>query len=86
MDSHLLSVAVAAALLGLSKRSLYNYCHEGIFPCVRIGRRVLIRKADLEFLFSGNSVGTSTGSSAPTHSEKLPADLGRGNGKDPSVT
>lgn len=58
MNAQLLSVAAAAGLLGLSKRSLYNYCHDGIFPCVRIGRRVLIRRSDLDFVFNGNSVGS----------------------------
>jgi excisionase family DNA binding protein len=52
LHSMLLSVSAAAALMGISARSLYNYCATGTFPCVRIGRRVMIRKADLEALLN----------------------------------
>jgi excisionase family DNA binding protein len=57
MKNQLVTIAVAAQLMGISKRSLYNYCATGAFPSVRIGRRVLVRRADLEALFD-DAVGT----------------------------
>lgn len=58
-----LTVAEASTLLGVSKRSLYNYCAAGVFPCIRIGKRILIRKSDLEFL-NDKGVGTPIRNSA----------------------
>ena len=57
-NTALLSIASAAAIMGISSRSLYNYCANGTFPSVRIGRRVMIRRSDLEALINGN-VGVS---------------------------
>jgi len=58
MKNQLVTIAVAAQLMGISKRSLYNYCATKAFPSVRIGRRVLVRRTDLEALFD-DAVGTS---------------------------
>lgn len=47
MEPLFLSVREASKLLGISKRSLYSYIEAGLFPAVRIGRRILIRKNDI---------------------------------------
>lgn len=47
MDTLFLSVREASKLLGISKRSLYSYIEAGLFPAIRIGRRILIRKNDI---------------------------------------
>lgn len=47
MDTLCISVSQASKLLGISKRSLYSYIEAGLFPAIRIGRRILIRKADI---------------------------------------
>lgn len=47
MDTLFLSVREASKLLGISKRSLYSYIEAGLFPAIRIGRRILIRKNDV---------------------------------------
>lgn len=44
----------ACKLLGLSKNSLYAACSRGEIPCLRIGKRLLIPKAQLERLLLGN--------------------------------
>ena len=46
----MLSVQQTARLLGLSDRAVYNYCKDGTIACVRIGSRVLIRRAEIERL------------------------------------
>ena len=53
MNSLCISVTEAAKILGISKRSLYSYIEGGVFPAVRIGRRILIRKADMERIVHG---------------------------------
>jgi excisionase family DNA binding protein len=52
MNPLCISVTAASKLLGISKRSLYSYIEAGLFPAIRIGRRILIRKADLEALIT----------------------------------
>lgn len=66
MTAALVSVSVASGLMGISPRSLYNYCATGTFPCVRIGRRVMIRKADLEALIH-EPVDVSRAAGSPSH-------------------
>jgi excisionase family DNA binding protein len=53
MNSLCISVSEAAKVLGISKRSLYSYVEAGVFPSVRIGRRILIRKVDMDRIVNG---------------------------------
>lgn len=46
-----ISVATAAELLGVCKKTLYVYIHSGELPTFKLGRRRLIRRKSLdEFL------------------------------------
>jgi len=47
------SVREAAELLGLSKNSTYQACLTGQIPCLRVGKRVLIPKSQLERILNG---------------------------------
>ncbi|OAV72343.1 DNA binding domain, excisionase family [Bacteroidales bacterium Barb6] len=48
-----LSVSEADQILGWCKQSVYNYCHKGIIPAIRISRRTtLIRRMDIDTLFN----------------------------------
>lgn len=49
----LLSVKEAAAYLGLSKQTVYNWRSQGRVAYVKLGRRVLFRPADLDKLIEG---------------------------------
>jgi excisionase family DNA binding protein len=49
------NVREAAELLGLSKNSAYQACLRGEIPHLKIGKRILIPKAQLERLLLGNS-------------------------------
>ena len=51
----LLSVAQAAALLGISKNLCYDLVSSGRIPHVRLGRRVLISRVALEAWIAGES-------------------------------
>ncbi len=42
------NVREAAKLLGLSKNSAYQACLKGEIPCLKIGRRLLIPRAQLD--------------------------------------
>ena len=60
--ARLLSVREAAAVLGISERTIRSLVSRGELPCVRIGRRVLFDPQDLETFihkqrrtFDGNS-------------------------------
>ena len=53
METLFISVSQASKLLGISKRSLYSYIEAGLFPALRIGRRILIRKNDIQAMVEG---------------------------------
>jgi excisionase family DNA binding protein len=46
----LLSVCSAAEVLSLSPWTIRKYIAQGVIPCVRIGRRVLIEPAEVQKL------------------------------------
>lgn len=47
-DKMLLSISKAAAMLGISRPSIYQLIHSADFPIVRLGGRVLIPVKQLE--------------------------------------
>ena len=47
-----LSIAEACALLGLSKRTVFRLLQSGRIPAAKFGRRVIIKRTDLEQLFA----------------------------------
>lgn len=49
------TLADAAKVSGLSRRTLYNLHARGELPFVKIGTRTLIRRADLEQLLEGGA-------------------------------
>jgi len=49
------SVAEVSKLLNLSRNATYQGCLTGQIPCIRIGKRILIPKSQLEKLLSGDS-------------------------------
>jgi len=48
------NVKEAAELLGLSKNSAYQACLKGEIPHLKIGKRILIPRIQLERLLHGN--------------------------------
>ncbi len=50
------SVAEAAEILGVSKRSVYNLCSSGAFKCVRIGTKLRISKKSFDDWLDGNNI------------------------------
>lgn len=48
LQPRLLSQKEAAAYLGISYWTLRDLCFQGDFPFVRIGKRILIDRADLD--------------------------------------
>ena len=49
------SVAEVAALLNVSKRSIYNLCSSGELKCVRIGTKLRISKKSFDEWLDGAS-------------------------------
>lgn len=43
-----LNVDEVAKVLGVSKQNAYTLCHNGKFPCVKIGKRLVIPKKAFE--------------------------------------
>ncbi len=57
----LLSVPNAAALIGVSGRYLWDLVRAGEIPNVRLGRRVLLRREDINtFIASRTTSGTAS--------------------------
>ena len=52
------SVGEAAAAIGVSPSNLWNLIATGKLSCVRIGRRTLIKVADIEKLLDSGVTGT----------------------------
>jgi excisionase family DNA binding protein len=48
------TVSQTAAVLGLPLNGVYAAIARGQIPCIRIGRRVLVPKAQLEAMISGD--------------------------------
>lgn len=53
------NVREAAELLGLSKNSAYQACLKGEIPHLKIGKRILIPRVQLEGLLLGNDEAIS---------------------------
>lgn len=68
------SVDEAAGLLGISRDLAYDLVAQGQIPAVRLGRRIVIPRVQLELLLSGQDEGDSSGSApslpAPEPSER----------------
>ena len=54
-DKRSYSVSEAAAILGVSKRSIYNLCAQDAFKSVRIGTKLRISKKSFDEWLDGNS-------------------------------
>ena len=54
-DKRSYSVAEAAAILGVSKRSIYNLCAQDVFKSVRIGTKLRISKKSFDEWLDGIS-------------------------------
>lgn len=48
---HGITVPEAAALIGVGKTTMYNWTHIPGFPCVRIGRKILVSRERLRVWF-----------------------------------
>lgn len=55
LDKRSYSVSEAAAILGVSKRSIYNLCAQDAFKSVRIGTKLRISKKSFDEWLDGNS-------------------------------
>ena len=47
-------VGTVAKLLGLSRNAAYQACLRGDIPCLRIGKRLIVPKVQLQKLLEGN--------------------------------
>lgn len=54
------TVDAAAKRLGIPKRTLYFYCANGTWPCVRLGRHIRIRISDVDYFLRTGHVDPST--------------------------
>jgi excisionase family DNA binding protein len=52
-----LTVAEVAELLKLNQQTVRNWIDQGSLPAVRVGRRVRIRRSDLERVIEDGSTG-----------------------------
>jgi excisionase family DNA binding protein len=55
LDETFLTVAEVAELLKLNQQTVRNWIDQGSLPAVRVGRRVRIRRSDLERLLEEGS-------------------------------
>jgi excisionase family DNA binding protein len=52
----LISFAEGAARLGVSKHTVRGWLRKGVFPYIRLGRRVLLSPIDVEKFIASNRV------------------------------
>jgi excisionase family DNA binding protein len=45
------TVAQASRLLGISRKSLYRWCGDGLVPHIRLGRAIRLRSEDVELIY-----------------------------------
>ena len=64
------SLAEAAAMLGISARSMRRLSSTGEVPVVRLGRRVLVARADLDALVAAHRTPVLTVGHHGTHKQK----------------
>jgi excisionase family DNA binding protein len=63
LEDSFLTVAEVAEMLKLNQQTVRNWIDQGSLPALRVGRRVRIRRSDLERLLAEGST-TGTGSSS----------------------
>ena len=61
MDRKLLSVREAAALLGISHWRLRRWAKAGLVPAIKVGRRFLFRRPELDRWVLGEAGGRDGG-------------------------
>jgi excisionase family DNA binding protein len=62
-ESMTVSVPMAARLLGIGRRTAYRAAERGELPVIRIGRRVVVSRAQLLVLIDGQQPASDTVSS-----------------------
>jgi excisionase family DNA binding protein len=55
LDDEFLTVAEVAELLKLNQQTVRNWIDQGYLPAVRVGRRVRVRRSDLDQLLEKGS-------------------------------
>jgi len=68
-----LSVAETADLLGISRWLVQQAVRDGSLPSVRVGRRILIPKVQLDALLAGPAVAPAAGKAGRTTVVRLAA-------------
>ena len=70
-EVNFLTVAEVAAMLKLNQQTVRNWIDQGSLPALRVGRRVRIRRSDLERVLEKSS---TVGTARPNESEGLSAE------------
>jgi excisionase family DNA binding protein len=65
LDDTFLTVAEVAELLKLNQQTVRNWIDQGSLPAVRVGRRVRIRRSDLERVLAEGATRTLEPESHP---------------------
>ena len=47
-DHEYISVVEASKILGIGKNAMYSLVHQPGFPCVKIGKKIIIRRSGLD--------------------------------------
>jgi excisionase family DNA binding protein len=66
MEDSFLTVAEVAEMLKLNQQTVRNWIDQGSLPALRVGRRVRIRRSDLERLLEEGRTGPSPSSEQET--------------------
>ena len=65
LDDTFLTVAEVAELLKLNQQTVRNWIDQGSLPAVRVGRRVRIRRSDLERILAEGETQAAARSAEP---------------------
>jgi excisionase family DNA binding protein len=69
----LLTVAEVAGVLKLNQQTIRNWIDSGFLPAIRIGRRVRIKRPDLDALLEANYTGSKGQADEGIWSGEIPA-------------
>jgi excisionase family DNA binding protein len=65
LEDTFLTVAEVAGLLKLNQQTVRNWIDQGSLPALRVGRRVRIRRSDLELMLERGSTTAASSASPP---------------------
>jgi len=53
-DSGMMDMDEFTSMMHCKRLTVYRWCKRGLIPCIKIGRKILFRRSDVETLITNN--------------------------------